>query len=240
MREATVLLVEGKNTGSSPLTTALSKEGLNVHVFHTGNDALSWIAQNEPDLVVFDGASMRSSGVRSCRRLRGALEDTPIIHTRAAGEQEDRAAGADVYLVQPYTTRKLMNRIRALLPADDQVEEVVRAGDLTFYLSKRSVDVRGQGERRLTPKLATLLEEFLRHPNEVLGREQLMRIVWDTNYFGDTRTLDVHIRWIREIIEENPALPVLLRTVRGVGYVFCVPQTKTPPGRVVFSELRTD
>jgi DNA-binding response OmpR family regulator len=223
MREATVLLVEGRRAGSNSLAKALSNEGLLVCVFNTGSAAISWLDENEPEIVVFDASSMRSSGARSCRRLRGALPDTPIIHCREVGELEDRTAEADIYLVRPFTARKVLNRIRTLLPTDDWKQEIARAGEITFYPAKRSVDIGGQGEKRLTPKLATLLEVFLRHPNEVMARQTLMQIVWDTNYFGDTRTLDVHIRWIREIIEEDPASPQLLQTVRGKGYIFSIP-----------------
>jgi DNA-binding response OmpR family regulator len=166
---------------------------------------------------------MRSSGVRNCRRLRQLLVGTPIIHTRLAGAHLDDDAGADVYLMKPYTPRKVLNRVRSLLPADSYDEEVVRAGDLTFFVSKPSVSVTGTSENQLTPKQACLLEEFLRHPNQVLTRRQLMRNVWQTDYVGDTRTLDVHIRWVREAIEENPSQPKRLITVRGVGYILQVP-----------------
>ena len=114
-----------------------------------------------------------------------------------------------------------------MLPVDDLKEEIVRAGRITFYPSKRSVDVAGRGEKKLTPKLAHLLDEFLRHPNEVLERDYLMLHVWKTNYFGDTRTLDVHMRWLREIIEGNPAKPVIVRTVRSIGYIFAIPPENT-------------
>lgn len=136
---------------------------------------------------------------------------------------EDRSAEADIYLERPFTARKVLNRIKTLLPTDDWNQEIARAGDITFYPAKRSVDVNGQGEQRLTPKLASLLDVFLRNPNEILGREKLMHDVWDTDFMGDTRTLDVHIRWVREVIEEDPAKPVLLKTVRGKGYIFSVP-----------------
>jgi DNA-binding response OmpR family regulator len=223
MREATVLLIEGKRAGNDTLSSALSKEGLQVCVFNTGSEAYAWAEQHEPDIVAFDASSMRSSGVRSCRRIRALLPDTPIIHCRNEGELEDRSAEADIYLERPFTARKVLNRIRALLPTDDWKQEIARAGDITFYPAKRSVDVNGQGEQRLTPKLASLLDVFLRNPNEILAREKLMHDVWDTDFMGDTRTLDVHIRWVREVIEEDPAKPVLLKTVRGKGYIFSVP-----------------
>ena len=226
MREADLLLVAGRGAGTKVLASALFREGLRVTTHHTGSEALHWAVSKKPEMVVFDASSMRSSGFRTCKRLRKALPATPIIYCHNADQIIDRTIGADVYLSKPFTPRKVINRIRALLPADDMKEEVVRAGQLTFYPSKRSVELAGSGERRLTPKLANLLEEFLRHPNEILEREWLMRTVWKTDYFGDTRTLDVHIRWIREVIEENPARPRLLKTVRGLGYIFSTPLRK--------------
>ncbi len=222
MQEAVILLVEGKGAGNSSMGPALKKAGYDLKIAHTGADALLQSQEYPPDLVVFDASTMRSSGVRSCLRLRRALEHTPIIHSRAVGEPEDHSAEADVYLEHPYTSRKLLNRIHALLPADDSDDEVVRCGSVTLYRSKPSVEVGGQGERRLTPKLACLLEEFMSHPNELVSRPELMQRVWKTDYIGDTRTLDVHIRWMRELIEEDPAKPKLLRTVRGKGYIFQV------------------
>jgi DNA-binding response OmpR family regulator len=228
MQEALILLVEGRKASGQSLAPALRKAGYNLNIAHTGAMAFELIAEQWPDLVVFDATTMRSSGARTCRRLRRLLGDTPIIHSRAADAVEDRSAEADVYLRHPFTPRKLLNRIQAMLPADDYKEEIIRCGEITFYRSKRSVDLSGQGERRLTPKLARLLEEFVRHPNKVVSRRQLMRNVWNTDYVGDTRTLDVHIRWMREFIEENPAEPKLLRTVRGKGYILGVPVPAEP------------
>lgn len=231
MDQAVIMLVEGKRAGDRSLRAAIAKAGYDVRVFYTGSAALDWSQKHTPDLVVFDGASMRSSGVRSCRRLRRALGETPIIHTRAAGDAKDVSAEADIYLMKPFTARKVLNRVRALLPADEYKEEIVRAGDLTLYRGKRSVDVGGRGEKRLTPKLVTLLETFLRHPNVVLSRRKLMHDVWNTDYVGDTRTLDVHIRWVREAIEENPSDPKRLTTVRGVGYIFRLPPPDSADAR---------
>lgn len=230
MRAATILLVEGRSAGANSMAQAVEKAGLNVVAVNSGNAAMEWIVNHKPALIVFDASTMRSSGVRTCRRLRKALTGTPIIHCRGEGQAEDRSAEADVYLERPFTARKVLNRIWILLPADDLDEEIVRMGGLTFYCAKRSVDIKGQGERRLTPKLAGLLEEFLRHPNQILSRQSLMEKVWKTNYFGDTRTLDVHIRWLRESIENNPAEPQLLRTVRGVGYIFSVSPLEAEKG----------
>ena len=226
MTAAIILLVEGKNAGNSSFAAALRKAEYNVRVVHTGTTALKDIEETLPDLIVFDSSSMRSSGVRICRRLRRAVGEKPIIHLREANVPKDETAEADVYLQQPFTSRKLLNRVRVLLPADDANEEVIRFGAITLYRTKRSVDVNGQGERPLTPKLAQLLEEFIRHPNQIISRRQLMQNVWKTDYIGDTRTLDVHIRWMRECIEKDPANPELLRTIRGKGYALSIPPKK--------------
>jgi DNA-binding response OmpR family regulator len=224
MQEAVILLVEAERAGSDSMAHALTKAGYELIIANTGTAAYKLVQECVPDLVVFDASSMRSNGSRSCLRLRRELgNDVPIIHSRAAGEIEDPTAEANVYLAHPYTARKLLNRVRALLPADDVNGEVVRCGHITLYLSKPSVEVSEKSECRLTPKLANLLEEFVRHPNEIISRRQLMQNVWNTDYIGDTRTLDVHIRWMREIIEVDPAKPEILKTVRGKGYVFCVP-----------------
>ncbi|MCA9960583.1 MAG: response regulator transcription factor [Chloroflexota bacterium] len=221
MQNAVILLVEGEGAGTNSPTSALKKAGYNFEVVHTGTAAFAWIeSHGHPNLVIFDSSTMRSKGSRTCRRLRRMLGDTPIIHSRAAATVEDPSIGADVYLEHPYTPRKLLNRVRALLPADITKEEIIYFGSIILYRSKSSVELLGRGEQRMTPKLLQLLEEFLRHPEEIISRRQLMQNVWKTDYIGDTRTLDVHIRWVRECIEEDPAKPKLLQTVRGKGYIF--------------------
>jgi DNA-binding response OmpR family regulator len=217
---AAILLVEGRWAVADSLALPLRKVGLDVTVCHTAVDAISVLKQADPDLLVFDAATMRTSGARTCQRLRRSNEAIPLIHCRGEGEAEPTESGADVYLRQPFTARKLLNRIRALLPANPDSEEIVRVGGLIYYRNKRSVNSPHYGERQLTPKLAELLEQFLRHPDVVLDRKHLMQMVWHTSYIGDTRTLDVHIRWMREIIEGDPAYPKFIVTVRGVGYVF--------------------
>jgi DNA-binding response OmpR family regulator len=223
---AKILFVEGKGAGSQSLSAAVQKTGYDVAVCHTGKEALVMLKGYKAALIVFDAASMRSNGSRSCRRLRREVGGGPIIHPRRRGQKEDLSAEADVYLEHPFTPRKLINRIRTLLPADDLREEVVRYGDIKLFPAKPAVDVAETGETRLTPKLVQLLQEFMRHPNEVVTRVQLMQHVWQTDYVGDTRTLDVHMRWVREIIEADPACPQKLKTVRGRGYILTKPGTE--------------
>jgi DNA-binding response OmpR family regulator len=117
----------------------------------------------------------------------------------------------------PFTVRKLINRIERLVPGERV--ETIEVGPVRLTLGVRVVACRGK-EKRLTPKAANLLEVFLRNPGKVLDRSFLMRSVWDTDYLGDTRTLDVHMRWLREAIENQPGAPRYLVTVRGVGYRF--------------------
>ena len=222
---AAILIMEGKSNGTS-FTPALIKAGYQVKSHHTGTTAVKALTKQKPDLVVFDASSMRSSGVRTCRRLKRLLGTIPIIYIRAENQKLDKTAEADVYLQLPFTPRKLLNRIRALLPVDEVKEEIIRYGCVSLYRTKRSIEVGSRGESQLTPKLTSLLEEFIRHPNEVVTRRQLMQNVWKTDYIGDTRTLDVHIRWARELIETNPANPMILKTVRGKGYIFSMPSTQ--------------
>jgi DNA-binding response OmpR family regulator len=218
--KSTVLLVEGQSAGVDSLAPALKKASYDLSVVYTGDAALSWIRNREPDIVIFDASTMRSNGARSCRRLRQALQKTPIIHARSRSTEMESTAGADVYLERPFSPRKLLNRVRALLPSDGNTEEIIRYGYLTYFRTKKTGDVAGRGEYSLTPKLSALLEMFFRHCDELVTREKLMLDVWDTTFLDDTRTLDVHVSWIRQRIELAPGAPQILRTVRGKGYIF--------------------
>ncbi len=221
MHKGGILLIEGGKAGENSLAFALHKSGFSLHTVHTATAAFSFIEGGaKPDLVILDVSAMRSNGARTCRRLRQLLGDTPIIYCRAQSSQEEPPAEVDLDLQHPFTSRKLINRVRALLPIDEYKEEIIRCGPLTLYLQKRSVEVGNQGEHKLTPKLTQLLVQFLRHPEEIIYRSQLIHDIWKTDYVGDTRTLDVHIHWMRERIEPDPAKPCLIVTVRGAGYIF--------------------
>lgn len=220
MKQSLILLIEGKSTGNASLVPALEKAGYLVKHVNTGQAAYQWVCSQEqtPHLIIFDASTLRSNGVRNCRRMKNCLPGTPIIYARLPQQNVDSTLEVDVHLTRPFTSRKVLNRIRILLPPDVSQEQMVRYGDITLYVDRCALDMNGRGEKHITPKLMRLLEEFLRHPNELISREQLMQNVWQTDYLGDTRTLDVHIRWVRELIEENPSTPKLLITVRGKGY----------------------
>lgn len=227
MREVKLLLVESPKAGDNSFVTAIDRAGYQVRVAHSVKEAETWLKAEAPDLLIYDAAWMRSTGLRTCRRWRATWPDMPIIHLRRKEQKMEESAEIDIYLQHPFTHRKLINRIRQLLPAIAEEDDVVRAGDIILFRRKGAVSVRGQSEVMLTPKLVRLLDQFMRHPNQVISRRQLMHDVWETDYVGDTRTLHVHIRWLRQIVEEDSADPQHLRTVRGQGYIFYLPPGAT-------------
>ena len=209
-----ILLVEGARPASS---LAPMLEGRGYHVVRASNskEALSRVRTDAPALAVVNSTSLHTDGTRLCLDLKGMTEEMPVIIIVRAGSDPEKITCADLVLVRPFTTRKLLNRIVRMLP--DSVGDVLRAGNFTLNPESRSLRV-GKTEYHLTPMKAHLLEVFMRHPGEVLSREFLMKYVWHTDYLGDTRTVEVHIRWVRELIEEDANHPVYLQTIRGVGY----------------------
>ncbi len=221
MKRSLILLIEGKSSSNVSLVPALEKAGFGVKHLTTGQAAHHWVCEEKqsPQLVIFDASTLRSNGARNCRRLRQCLPGVPVIYARTADQGTDSSLEVEAHLVRPFTPRKILNRVRALLPPDVTEEHMVHYGNIKLYVDRGAVEVDGRGEKHITPKLVRLLEEFLRHPDELISRVQLMQNVWQTSYVGDTRTLDVHVRWIRELIEVDPSHPTLLVTVRRKGYI---------------------
>jgi DNA-binding response OmpR family regulator len=212
--KAKVLWIEGKRAESPPFVPGLRKKGYIVETVPTGSEALVQLPSFDPDLVVINAASMRTSGKRICRSVRESANGVPVLLiAEHDGVTEDLCA--HVVLELPFTTRKLLNRIKPLLPGNG--ENMLHEGPLRLDLERKRVRCQGR-EATLTPRLAQLLKTFMDHPGEALERERLFRDVWNTEYMGDTRTLDVHISWLRQAIEENPRKPRFLKTIRGVGY----------------------
>jgi DNA-binding response OmpR family regulator len=180
-----------------------------------------------PLAVILDSISMRTTGERVAKQIKAELSEIPLIHLHP-GPKDGAQSPADVVLIPPFTARKLTNSIarvaRSPEPAADG--ELIAVGHLAMNVTRRTLIVNGQ-EISLTPKAALLAEFFLRHPGETLHRKDLMEKVWQTDYLGDTRTLDVHIRWIRRAIEDNPDKPIYLTTIRGVGYRLDIPTKAT-------------
>lgn len=209
-----ILLVEGARPASS-LAPVLEGKGYIVALASNVKEALTQVREATPALALVNAATLHTDGQRVCVELREAGPLLPIMMVVRHGINPDKIDCADVVLVRPFTSRKLLNRVGRLLP--DNAGEVLCLDNLVLNLNTHLLRV-DKTEHRLTPMKARLLEEFLRHPGETLSREYLMKTVWQTDYAGDTRTIEVHVRWLRQIIEVNAAKPKLLKTIRGVGY----------------------
>jgi len=214
MTDATILIIEGRHSDIPSFSADLQKKGFDVITAKSGSDATSRLNKISPDLAVVNAASLRSSGVRICQSLRDKNDKLPIILIL---EQDKTVAkeSADVILNLPFTVQKLSNRIKPLLPGDG--ENMIQAGPIRLDTEKRRVHSLGKNAK-LTPRLVALLKILMERHGEVVEREQLFKEVWETDYTGDTRTLDVHISWLRRAIELDPLKPKFLRTIRGVGY----------------------
>ena len=222
----TVLVVEDEASLVSTLSYNFRKHGFRVLSANDGVDGLRQARAARPDVVVLDLMLPKMDGLEVCRRLR-AESDVPILMLTARGEELDRVVGlelgADDYLTKPFGMRELMARVRALLRRSGQQapEEATRiiVGAIEIDLRGRSV-TRDAREVALKPKEYDLLVYLARNAGQVFTRDQLLEKVWGYDFFGGSRTVDVHIRWLREKLEAEPARPRHLLTVRGVGYKF--------------------
>jgi DNA-binding response OmpR family regulator len=215
--KAKILLVEGKRTDRPSFILGLTRKGYQVDSVLNGSGALEHLRKSKPDLVVINAASMRTSGKRICQSIRQFSRELPvvvIVETQTA-ESFEKEETANAILVLPFTLQKLLNRIRPLLPAEQK--DLIQVGAMQLDTAHRVVRI-GVRQARLTPNLVNLLRELMEHAGEVIEREALFRQVWDTEYTEDTRTLDVHISWLRQAIEDDPRNPQYVKTVRGVGY----------------------
>jgi DNA-binding response OmpR family regulator len=213
--KARILWVEGKRTDSTSFVPSLRKKEYLVEIVPTGNAAVARLVEVDPDLVVVNAASLRSSGKRICNEIREKSNELPIVLIVSPEHANSGVTTANVILELPFTSRKLLNRIAPLLPGDGK--NILHVGFIRLDLERKRVRCLGR-EARLTPRLTHLLQVLLLHSGEAVERQRLFSEVWDTQYTGDTRTLDVHISWLREALEENPRQPQFLKTIRGVGY----------------------
>ena len=212
---ARILWIEGKRAEGPSFIPSLRKKGYSVEVVSTGNAALDHLVRLDPDLAVVNAASLRTSGKRICRSLRERMNGLPIVLITGEGQLAPTDSCANVMLTLPFTPRKLLNRIVPLLPGNGG--HMLHVGPIRLDLEHKRVRCQGR-EARLTPRLMTILRILMQHPGELLDRAVLFRQVWDTDYTADTRTLDVHVSWLRKALEEDPRNPQFLKTIRGVGY----------------------
>jgi two-component system response regulator RegX3 len=221
-----ILIVEDEASLSEPLAFLLEREGYETEVAADGPSALAEFDRAGADLVLLDLMLPGLPGTEVCRELR-TRSTVPIIMLTAKDSEVDIVVGlelgADDYVTKPYSTRELLARIRAVLRRHIEVEvddnQVLEAGSVRMDVERHSVSVDGR-EVAMPLKEFELLELLLRNAGRVLTRGQLIDRVWGSDYFGDTKTLDVHIKRIRSKIEKVPSDPQLLVTVRGLGYRF--------------------
>ena len=220
-----VLVVEDEESISEPLSYLLRQEGFEVAVAGTGPEALAEFDRSGADIVLLDLMLPGLPGTEVCRRIR-EVSSVPVIMVSAKDDEVDKVVGlelgADDYVTKPYAPRELVARIRAVLRRGTDVEAApaaLEAGPVRMDVERHVVTVRG-AEVAMPLKEFELLELLLRNAGRVLTRGQLIDRVWGADYVGDTKTLDVHIKRWRAKVEADPANPVHLVTVRGLGYKF--------------------
>jgi two-component system response regulator RegX3 len=221
-----ILLVEDEASLSEPLAFLLQKEGYSVTIAEDGRRAVDLFSQGEFNLVLLDLMLPELSGVEVCRAIRG-VSQVPIIMLTAKDSEVDIVVGlelgADDYVTKPYSSRELLARIKAVLrrqaPADAGDDSLLKSGRLMLDSDRHTLTVNGS-MTAMPLKEFELLEYLMRNAGRVLTRGQIIDRIWGSDYFGDTKTLDVHIKRIRSRIEVDPANPELILTVRGLGYRF--------------------
>lgn len=214
-----ILLVEKDVTTADLLVPSLERKGYQVFVARSQRQALSRARSLYPDLLVLDVASFGANGYKVSEAVRARLDNVPTILLL---EQGHAGAGdaVEAFMEPPFTSRKLLYRVKKL--AENVTPRQITLGPLVLDPDSRILS-DGDKTVQLRPKEAELLAYFMHNPGKVLSRQEIMRQVWDTNYVDDTRTLSVHVCWLRQKVEEDPKAPRLLRTIRGLGYRFDVP-----------------
>lgn len=224
--EAKILVVDDEPAILELVTYNLEQAGFTAITAADGETALKLVEKEKPDLVILDVMLPKIDGFEICRTLR-ARGNTPILMLTARREEVDRVLGlelgADDYLTKPFSPRELVARVRAILrrvsEGSNRQEGMIAVGDLVINPDSHEVKMRGKPVD-LTLKEYQLLKFLAENPGRVFTREALLDRLWEGEYFGDTRTIDVHIRHLREKIEEDPSNPRYILTVRGVGYKF--------------------
>lgn len=229
-----ILVVEDEQSIAKLLQYNLEKEGYDVDVAVDGQEGLDKALDNEYTIILLDLMLPIKDGMDVCRELRREKVDTPIIMLTAKDSEIDKIVGleigADDYMTKPFSPREVTARIKAILRRVDQSkrtkqagsqvpEEELTFGDITIYPDKYEVIVRGE-KTDFTPKEFELLLYLAKHSNRVLSRDQLLLAIWEYDFSGETRIVDVHISHLREKIEEDPKNPQYIKTARGFGYKF--------------------
>ena len=210
-----ILLIEGKRSDRPSFFNGLSKKGFHVNSVPSGSKALEFLGYETPDVILVDASSMRTSGVRICNAIKDFSQQLPVVLIVDNEFDSDKKIQAEVVLSEPFTLQKLLNRIRPLMPSTSN--NLYTVGPIQLDVEHNWVRC-GTHQAQLTPRLVVLLKALMAAEGQVINREELFKTVWETEYIGDTRTLDVHISWLRQAIEDNPRKPRYIKTVRGMGY----------------------
>ena len=221
-----ILVVEDEKSFSEPLAFLLGKEGYEVEVAADGNEAITKFDKGGADLVLLDLMLPGISGTEVCKQIR-ATSNVPIIMLTAKDDEVDKVVGlelgADDYVTKPYSSRELLARVRAVLRRNGEVGgesltgAIVQVGQLKLDADRHLVTFKGENIT-LPLKEFELLEFLMRNAGRVLTRMQIIDRIWGSDYVGDTKTLDVHIKRLRSKFESDPANPELIQTIRGLGY----------------------
>jgi DNA-binding response OmpR family regulator len=220
----TVLVVDDEPTLVATLKYNLEREGYRVLAAGDGDKAINLARSERPDLLILDLMLPSVDGLEVCRILRREMSLPILMLTARVGEVDKVVGleiGADDYVTKPFSTRELLARVRALLRRTSVLadEELLVSGDLRIDMKRREASLADQPVE-LKPKEMELLIYFMRNKGRAFTREQLLREVWGYDFYGDSRTVDVHVSWLRQKIEDVPGKPVRILTVRGVGYRF--------------------
>jgi DNA-binding response OmpR family regulator len=227
-KSISILLVEGKKSDRTSFLAGLTKKKFLVEIAASGSAALKRIEESRPDIIIIDAASMRTSGRRICTALRQKAPGVPLVLVLDESTPAGPDLDADVVLHLPFTLQKLLNRIKPFLPQDPK--NVMILGPIHLDVLNRSVRCNDH-QVLLTPRLVMLLRILMEQVGQVIEREALFSRVWETEYTGDTRTLDVHISWLRQAIEDDPRHPRFIKTVRSMGYRLDLDEVPSLNGR---------
>ena len=214
-QQQSLLLIEKHRKFGICFEDALLRKGYNVLRVDNGGKGLTRLSEFRPDVVIINAASLRTNGLRICSWYHNRMPNVPIILIVAEDEPFSDVEVADVVLHLPFTVQKLVNRLRSFDQSHNQ--DLLIKGPLMLNVKTRMVTYLDKSAY-LTPRLSSLLLVLMEHPSQALAREEIFKRVWETDYTEDTRTLDVHISWLRKALEEDSTHPQLIKTVRGVGY----------------------
>jgi DNA-binding response OmpR family regulator len=211
---ATVLIVANDEALTTSYASFFNKKEYSVLIAHSGRQAIAQARSQNLDAIVLDFTASRLNCKTICRKLK-TISFAPLILIATPNGKVDGAIGAAGIIAKPIVGKKLVTRVRSAI--DSRPPRSLTVGKLALDLERQKL-VRGSKNFSLTPKEFILLRALMEHPGQIVTRKALMKQVWETDYMGDTRTLDVHIRWLREKVEDNPSKPQRLVTLRGEGY----------------------